>query len=646
MSSRARGESGAVAILTALVAVVLMSIAALAIDLGNAMVHKRDTQSQADFSALAGAGGTDPNLTNAGLPAASTTTSATDDSIVAAANYLYRNQPQNDSSAPRRTATQLAADLVDHDRSNGEAYYGDFGDPGAISALDNSWTGVLALHPNVNELTILTPPALVKFGFAKVMGFSSTSLQSAATAAVGSPAATSIMPMFAVPGCDYGPQTLTEPANGQQVKPTPVLDYPLATANGNQATISAITLPVVVAPNSLPRIEISDPSGAQFQISGSHLPSTTWVGFFHDTSIYPDVPTHLAYALNSTNFPGFNANNGNGQLSFPISSIPAAVRGTPGAWYIRLSSSAPVAPATEPAQWSSLSTAKPFQVGDFTFRCSGASNSGNFGTLKLPRTDVGPSSWIPKNISDGLQRPLTLAKRPGSSLASGPNLCVPGAGAPVVYSTSSTLLPKTNCVDTDPGLTTNTTTAGLVATNGRLVKNGGKTSQAPYDAGTCAPDGLSSSTTLTTSGHTYGPLNNDLLTCFMSNLTMPLSTIASASYAGPPVLSEAIYSSPRFFWVPVFGTPPGNGASGHYTVLGMRPAFLTDQPLGATRQNRTACSAPGGSCFTYNGLGISNSGVSRLTVFFINEKALPNLAGNAPTADYFGTGPKVAVMTN
>ena len=93
-------EDGAVAVMTALMVLLMLSVGALAVDLGNAMTRKRDTQSQADFATLAGAG-----IDN-GLPAASTSTSATDPAIEAAASYLYKNQPQNDSTAARRTALE------------------------------------------------------------------------------------------------------------------------------------------------------------------------------------------------------------------------------------------------------------------------------------------------------------------------------------------------------------------------------------------------------------------------------------------------------------------------------------------------------------------------------------------------------------
>ena len=54
---RRRPDRGAVALMTALLAVVLVSIAALGVDLGNAMNRKQLTQNNSDYAALAGANG-------------------------------------------------------------------------------------------------------------------------------------------------------------------------------------------------------------------------------------------------------------------------------------------------------------------------------------------------------------------------------------------------------------------------------------------------------------------------------------------------------------------------------------------------------------------------------------------------------------
>src|SRR4029078_4877097 len=104
------------------------------------------------------------------------------------------------------SAAELATDLVDHNRANGEAYYGDFGSANPMSP----WTGGLAPNPAVNALTIITPPQRVKFGLASAMGYKSTNVEAAAPAKAASPAGSGVMPMLAVNGCDDGPQQLTE----------------------------------------------------------------------------------------------------------------------------------------------------------------------------------------------------------------------------------------------------------------------------------------------------------------------------------------------------------------------------------------------------------------------------------------------------
>ncbi|HEX6151112.1 pilus assembly protein TadG-related protein, partial [Nocardioides sp.] len=54
MSARRRDERGAVALMTALVATILVVFAAMAVDLGNMVARRTWTQTQADHAALAG----------------------------------------------------------------------------------------------------------------------------------------------------------------------------------------------------------------------------------------------------------------------------------------------------------------------------------------------------------------------------------------------------------------------------------------------------------------------------------------------------------------------------------------------------------------------------------------------------------------
>ena len=55
-----RSESGAVAIMVAIMALVLMGTAALAVDMGQAFTRKREIQYDTDRAALAGGAGNNP----------------------------------------------------------------------------------------------------------------------------------------------------------------------------------------------------------------------------------------------------------------------------------------------------------------------------------------------------------------------------------------------------------------------------------------------------------------------------------------------------------------------------------------------------------------------------------------------------------
>ena len=77
-----RDERGGAALLVAFVSLILFSLAALTVDLGNALARKGDTQIQADLAALAGA---------EHVPA----TKALDDpAVIAVSEYLNANQSQ------------------------------------------------------------------------------------------------------------------------------------------------------------------------------------------------------------------------------------------------------------------------------------------------------------------------------------------------------------------------------------------------------------------------------------------------------------------------------------------------------------------------------------------------------------------------
>jgi hypothetical protein len=190
---RSRDERGAFAIVFALMLVTLVTIAALGTDLGNAISRRTDTQNQADFAAF-DAG----RQLNASANASTVISDDVLDSVVASLNH---NQPADDDSPCWRDHDCVVkSDLTDGDLANGE-----------VQAV-------------AEGLRVTAPTARVNFGFANVFGVNGASVQSRATVNVYS-AGPRVMPMFAVSGCDYGRQTLTDPANGHVTPVVPTLAF-------------------------------------------------------------------------------------------------------------------------------------------------------------------------------------------------------------------------------------------------------------------------------------------------------------------------------------------------------------------------------------------------------------------------------------
>jgi hypothetical protein len=130
------------------------------------------------------------------------------------------------------------------------------------------------------------------------------------------------------------------------------------------------------------------------------------------------------------------------------------------------------------------------------------------------------------------------------------------------------------------------------------------------------------------------------LSCFLADDTTNIGMIDSSTYSlGGPVLSSAIFKSPRFVFTPILGVQPGNGTSNSYQIIGFRAGFITSQPNSATRLTALPPGDP-------NGLGGAGS-ISSLQLVFINAHALPPIQQpDAGTTDYSGSGPKVLQLVN
>ena len=185
--------------------VLLFTIAALSVDLGNAFARRTDTQTQADYGALAAARmQTETAKSGMTIPTAM---------VDAVRDAMNANQPQDDASLCWTTKTCVtSAQLIDGNLVNGELRFCSGTTCGAGYAS------------TVKGLQVIAPRNKVQYGFARVLGVQNGSVSASALVNVFT-AGKRVMPMYAVQGCDYGLQTLADPANGHTTPVVPTLAY-------------------------------------------------------------------------------------------------------------------------------------------------------------------------------------------------------------------------------------------------------------------------------------------------------------------------------------------------------------------------------------------------------------------------------------
>lgn len=177
VNRRSRDDSGVVAVVVALCSLLLLSVAALAVDMGNAWTQRREVQTQADLAALAG---------GAALPA----TTSTQRQVVAQKVLTYLRSNATYGQDDGASASWTVAQLQDGSPTNGEITF-----------------------PTPNQLRVVSPPSTVQFGLAQVMGFDSTDVSAAATVEIRSPG--SMMPMWLPSSCAVGSVQGDTASNGQ-----------------------------------------------------------------------------------------------------------------------------------------------------------------------------------------------------------------------------------------------------------------------------------------------------------------------------------------------------------------------------------------------------------------------------------------------
>jgi Flp pilus assembly protein TadG len=598
LRARRGNENGAIAIMSALLVIVLFSLAALTVDLGNAFARRTDTQTQADYGALAAAAQQKETAKKN-----MTITTAMKDAVATAMN---NNQPQDDKSKCWTTKTCVtAAQLTDGNLLNGEIRYCGTGGP---TCGANYASGVKGLQ-------VIAPRNKVDYGFANFLGVSSGYVTEDALVNVFT-AGKRVMPMYAVQGCDYGLQTLADPANGHTTPVVPTLAYDSDT---NTTSLTPISQVLRNSSNTVVSTLTLNSTGNSVRFEAKKWVNATKIGFFRGDDPAPGLVqevTSFHLVGNSANLAPYTQNN----LTTVELNIPDAVAQTETVWWIRVYN------ATT-GQWSPKGEALGVRVGQAVLECDAGSNAGNFGTLKFPRTDVPTGNELPANIALGLQAPLTPEVHQWAvanpTLA---GLCTNGVNGAVVSSGTS-LLPGTNCVDTDTGLAANTATEGLVqgGTYGPGVLTTEKTR--------CDRNGSTDWKSVTFSSTSYN-INNDVLSCYFVSGSTSIADIAKASYNGGIVLDPSILSSPRFFYVPVLAIQPATGGSQTYSIIDFRAAFLTDETATSTaiKGSKTGTND--------NGVIVQGQDIKQLKVVFFNSKALP-VAGNIPLIDYLGAGERV-----
>jgi Flp pilus assembly protein TadG len=557
----ARDESGAVAIMTGILVVVLVSIAALGVDLGNAMNRKQVTQNSSDFAALAGANG---------LPDTSTST------VQLVADYLNTNAASNDGGTecnPQAGSTITAAMLTDGNEVNGEVTFPS-GD---------------------TRIRVVSPAARVQFGMANVMGFDDTCVSSVSTARIAS-GAVGMAPYYATDACDQGPQILKSDAGGPSIPfSVPALHFDAQT---NTSVLSS-TSPNP-SPDIIPIQPVGNPAGPQITLTGTNMNAATIdrVGFFSSDQSAPILAV-----------PKTTPAQTNTQITVDV---PNQVASYQDVWWIRVRN------ATT-GNWSARSQARPLLVGEVTLSCDPNSSSGNFGSIDIPwgGNDLDD---LEKNIRDGIRPGTTLRKWTATPIP-GPNTCNTHPSG--IISTDTLGKENTNCVQSVTGLKAKPAYDGYLEDGGRLrvdtsdtCRALGRPTRGPYDE------------------------NSDVLSCFLEDRPVPLKLSDAIAYNGTdPLFTQEIWESPRFLIVPKIQVDP-NGTK-WMPIIDFVPAFITDQPTGASKQYPLVTGA------TDNGLVVENPKKLRaIRVFFFDMDALPDPPDGAELQDYFGAGPKVVTMVN
>jgi Flp pilus assembly protein TadG len=648
-------QRGAVALISGLVSVVLLVVAAFVVDIGGTWARRGQLQIQADKAAMFAA---------ESLPAYDDPTKL---KVARKAAWYFACHPvlgqSQLSTIPDCPATSSTASAAL------DAYAQELLDDGMVT------------FPASNQVSVTTPPAQVDFSFGQVAGAEGTVQQKSATARVLSPG--NLEPFGLSLNCLLTVADNLPASLGSTISEVLPLNYfapgPL-TKDTNQAkwktnlTTSTAIDTDSITPTQVTQGQIGLPT---FTVTGDGWTtlSTVKVSFIlgdtNDLDLTKwktiDVPM-LAADLSAI-----------GSTATATGVLPSQVVNNAGNWRVKVA-------VMQGGQWV---YAKDDVVLTVTLNQPLADSLGCGRILKSPREmQDGTPGNLRLNLQEGLDHGVT--KHPSLATLNYPDPSVSGVlstlgGSNGIFQCNDT---GANVQDTAGNLSTGETPNCMVLAQG-------STTYTEFTDGMLAPEStitLADGTTKQVAGRLvctsrrpcarsfqmsqFGSrqFNDDRFEDFVTHDSLLTAAmffnLSTYIDDGVPVLTprnalEAdIYSSARFFWVPVLSTalaPTANANdAGAYPILTFRPVFITQQQhTGVTELDMvldavdnvvktllnidepTDPSDPGD-----HGILMQGTELRALRFMTIEPSALPVVPDDfsGPTSDYLGVGPKIVKL--
>lgn len=587
-------QDGAVAIITAIVALVLFGSAALAVELTDMFSRDRAVQTTADLAAFAGA---------QDLP---DTCAAFDQALVTLNDPGNGVRTDNGSSPFAATATQMR----DGDLRNGE-----------IQVLSASGMQITGCVINGRLVRVVTPPRNVKFAFgAAIHGAAAGDVQGKAAVALRG-LQVSVLPLSLPSNCPAGPNYLYV-NNGNVVSGADATGDPAynPAGNTNGPHIGALTPDNTAIPTSITTTVTNlrdDPTVAgKVVVFDFHLLKVD------GTTLRQPGPAPSG--ITGTLVPGtvVKIANNDWQARFSVG-VPTTVSTTPGSWKVR------GLQAGGADKWTPDDSVGTLTIGVPTATGCPDPSTGDFGLLNSPRSDGGSTSLQRfRNFARGIDHALAAVLAPTADVPCASD------GSPYVDGILDDNMPARgdeSCIDVKPGEAVSLPTDGLIdgrsGEPGRLQGSPGVTPGA-HPGDRCTVGGDSDLSWRSKSGKT---IVDTVLSCYLA----PGRTLLDVAAGTPDSLTAAIASDPRFFYIPVTATTnrPKNSVGGaqFWPIEAFRGAFATNEKVAgdATCIGFTDC----------NGLLFNNGGtqLEAVQAFTFPLSALPTTVdqpGNG--GDYYG----------